>query len=123
MHPVETYGIIFKWNSKRLGYIPDTEYFPELSEAYKNLDYLIINVVRMKNDKRIRHLNMADAKNLIQKIQPKCAIMTHFGLQVLKASPEYQAKMISEQTGIKVIAAYDGMVLNFEDKESLEQWV
>lgn len=123
MHPVETYGIIFKWNSKRLGYIPDTEYFQKLPETYKNIDYLIINVVRMKNDTKIRHLNITSAKNLIQEIKPKLAILTHFGFQVLKASPEFQARLISEETGIRVIAAYDGMEYSFDDKESLEQWV
>ena len=112
-HPVETYGIIYTIRSGRLGYIPDTEYFPELVQAYAGVDYLIINVVRMKTDKRIRHLNMDEAAEIINKIRPKKAILTHFGLQVLKSSPEYQAKIISEKTGVEVIAAQDGMTINF----------
>ncbi|MCE8424172.1 MAG: MBL fold metallo-hydrolase [Candidatus Methanoperedens sp.] len=123
MHPVETYGVIYQWNSKRLGYIPDTEYFPKLSGAYKNIDYLIINVVRMKNDMSIRHLNITSAKKLINDIKPKLAILTHFGLQVLKASPEFQAKIITEETGITVMAAFDGMIQDLDDRESLENWV
>lgn len=112
-HPVETYGVIYTIKSGRLGYIPDTEYFPELVQAYAGVDFLIINVVRMKTDKRIRHLNMDEAAEIINKIRPKKAILTHFGLQVLKSSPERQAKIISEKTGVEVIAAQDEVTINF----------
>src|SRR5659263_103736 len=115
-HPVETYGVIYTFRSGRLGYIPDTEYFPGLVQAYSGMDYLIINVVRMKTDKMIRHLNMDEAAELIDKIRPKIAILTHFGLQVLNSSPEYQAKMISQKTGVEVIAAQDGMTFYFDNK-------
>ncbi|MDP2767271.1 MAG: MBL fold metallo-hydrolase [Candidatus Methanoperedens sp.] len=118
MHPVETYGAIYTFKSGRLGYISDTEYFPGLAEAYKGVDFLIINVVRMKTDKRIRHLNMGEAAGLINDIRPKRAILTHFGLQVLKSSPELQARIISEKTGVEVKAAYDGMSVNFEEQET-----
>jgi phosphoribosyl 1,2-cyclic phosphodiesterase len=116
-HPVETYGAIYTFRSGRLGYIPDTEYFPELAKAYSGLDYLIINVVRMKTDKRIRHLNMEEAADLIGKIKPKVAILTHFGLQVLNSSPEHQAKLISQKTGVEVIAAQDGMTFDFDNRK------
>jgi len=115
MHPVETYGVIYTFKSGRLGYIPDTEYFPGLEKAYDGVDYLILNVVRMKTDKRIRHLNMDEAALLIDKIRPQKAILTHFGLQVLKSSPEHQARLISEKTGVEVIAAQDGMTINLDE--------
>jgi len=114
IHPVETFGAIYEFNSRRLGYIPDTEYFPELAQAFKGIDFLIINVVRMTTDKRIRHLNMREATDLIGSIKPKLAILTHFGLQVLKASPDHQAKLISERTGVSTIAANDGLSVSFE---------
>lgn len=123
MHPVETYGAIYKFGSGKLGYIPDTEYFPGLAGFYKGVDFLIINVVRMKTDKKTRHLNMNEAAELINTIRPKKAILTHFGLQVLKASPEFQAKNISGKTGVEVIAAYDGLKLKLEEMESLRKWV
>ncbi len=123
MHPVETYGTIYEFNSSRIGYIPDTEYFPGLAQAYKGVDFLIINVVRMTTDKKIRHLNINEASRLIESIKPKLAILTHFGLQVIKASPDHQAKLISEKTGVRVIAAYDGLSLSFEEKENLNRWL
>jgi ribonuclease BN (tRNA processing enzyme) len=114
IHSVETFGVIYEFNSRRLGYIPDTEYFPELAQAFKGIDFLIINVVRMTTDKRIRHLNISEAADLIGTIKPKLAILTHFGLQVLKASPDHQAKLISERTGVRTIAANDGLSVSFE---------
>lgn len=121
MHPVQTYGTIYTFRSGRLGYIPDTEYFPELANTYAGVDYLILNVVRMKTDKRIRHLNMGEAAELIDKIRPQKAILTHFGLQVLRSSPELQAKLISEKTGVEVIAAQDGMTVSLEGPK-MKQW-
>jgi ribonuclease BN (tRNA processing enzyme) len=121
VHPVETYGIIYTLKTTRLGYIPDTEYFPELAVPYKGVDFLIANVVRMTTDKRIRHLNMDEAAKLIDEIRPKKAILTHFGLQVLKASPERQARSISKKTGVEVIAADDGMIVDLEGLES-KKW-
>ena len=114
MHTVETYGTIYEFNSRRLGYIPDTEYFPELARSFYGVDFLIINVVRMTTDKRIRHLNIKDAADLIGSIKPKIAILTHFGLQVLKASPDHQAMLISERTEVRTIAANDGLNVSFE---------
>ena len=117
MHPVETYGAVYTFKAGRLGYIPDTEYFPELVNAFSGVDYLIINVVRMKTDKKIRHLNMEEAGELIGRIRPQKAILTHFGLQVLKSSPQRQARLISEKTGVEVIAATDGMTVDFIEKK------
>lgn len=113
-HPVETYGAIYTFKKRRLGYIPDTEFFPELAEAYRGVDFLIINVVRMKTDKEIRHLNIAEAEELINKIKPRIAVLTHFGFQVLKALPELQAKKISDNTGVDVIAAEDGRSVDLD---------
>ncbi|MBE0521120.1 MAG: MBL fold metallo-hydrolase [Candidatus Methanoperedenaceae archaeon] len=123
MHSCDTFGPIYEFSGGKLGYIPDTEYFPELAGAYKGVDYLVINVVRMKTDIRIRHLNISEAEKLVNEIRPKKAILTHFGLQVLKASPGLQAKKITENTGIDVVAARDGMKLEFDGRESLDRWV
>ncbi len=123
IHPVETYGAIYKFGLMRLGYIPDTKYFPELIKLYKGVDFLIINVVRMRTGKGIHHLNIGEAAELIRYIRPKKAILTHFGLQVLKASPQIQARIISERTDVEVIAAYDGLHVNFNDNESLDSRV
>jgi len=77
----------------------------------------------MKTDEKFCHLNMNEAADLNNEIRPKKAILTHFGFQVLKASPVHQAKKISEETGVNVVAAYDGMKMSFEDTHTLEHWI
>lgn len=118
-HTVETYGTILEFQNRKVGYIPDTEYFEELSRPYRNVDILILNVVRITRNPRISHLNIDDVMSIVSEARPKRAVLTHFGMQVLKASPEYQAKRITENTGIDTIAASDGMKLPLDSKGSL----
>ena len=40
------------------------------------------------------------------------AIITHFGINFLKADPLYEVREIQKQTNCQVIAAKDGMVVN-----------
>lgn len=108
-HPVETYGLIVEG---RIALISDTLFFPELIEAYKGVEVLVINVVRAgERDERIEHLTLDDAKELIEGIRPKRAVLTHFGMTVLRAKPWEVAEDLSRETGCEVLAARDGMIL------------
>ena len=46
---------------------------------------------------------------LSRKLKPKVAILTHFGMTMWRAKPWEIAQKMSEETGVKVIAARDGM--------------
>ena len=50
--------------------------------------------------------------DLISEVQPKVAVMTHLGLKMISSNPVTEAKKVSKQTGIKTIAAYDGLSFN-----------
>jgi len=112
IHPVETYGLKFKMKNTTVALLTDTKYFPELVDFYKS-DILIICVVFFQPRPGIDHLNLADAELLIKEIKPKKAILTHFGMTMLAAKPHIQAEALSKRLGIEVLAAYDGMTLNF----------
>lgn len=116
IHPVETYGLTFYLSQGKLSFITDTKYFPELSKIYKS-DIIVINTVLLKprNDVKIDHLSIDDTQMLINELRPKTAILTHFGMSVLKAKPWEVAESLSQETGVKVIAARDGMQLNIEE--------
>jgi hypothetical protein len=43
------------------------------------------------------------------------AILTHFGMTVLKAKPWELAETLTQDTGVKVIAARDGMKFNLNE--------
>jgi ribonuclease BN (tRNA processing enzyme) len=113
-HPVETYGIIFRSGGRPVAYITDTRYFDGLIEAYK-ADLLIINVVLTEPKSTVDHLTLADAEKIVTALKPKAAILTHFGMTVWRAHPWEAASAMSERTGIRVIAARDGMVFHLNE--------
>jgi len=112
-HTAETYGLKFKTPNGTISHIIDTAYFDGLLDVYANSDLLILNVVRFENksdrEKGILHLTVADAEKIIGQIRPKFAILTHFGMTMIRAKPWEVAKKMSDATGVNVIAASDGM--------------
>jgi len=106
-HPGETYGFVFEAAGCRLSYIADTRYFPELADHYQ-AQTVILHTVRLE-ESDIYHLSIPDAKRLIEAIRPRLAILTHFGMTVWRADPAAVAARVSQETGVRVIAAKDGL--------------
>ncbi|MEK6949061.1 MAG: hypothetical protein AABX34_02490, partial [Nanoarchaeota archaeon] len=44
--------------------------------------------------------------------KPRLAIITHFGINFVKADPLYTVREIQKETNVQVIAATDGMIVN-----------
>jgi ribonuclease BN (tRNA processing enzyme) len=113
IHPVETYGIVLKSSKYTISFIVDSRFFPDLINEYKGSDLIVINVVRYngKGGKRldVDHLNIEDVKKLIKGIKPKQAILTHFGMTLVRSKPWEVAAEIEKEIGIRTIAASDGM--------------
>jgi ribonuclease BN (tRNA processing enzyme) len=107
-HPVETYGMVFHTSRHTFSYIADTRYFDRLNQSYTS-ELLIINMVLTEPRPPIDHLSVPDAEHIIKEIKPKVAILNHFGMHVWQARPWKIAEKLSQQTGIRVIAARDGM--------------
>lgn len=107
-HAVETYGLIFRTPRHAFSWIVDTKYFEDLAGHYKG-DLLIINVVRLNPGAPIDHLSLPEAKSIIEELRPRAAILTHFGMTMWRARPWELAEKLTDETGIKVIAARDGM--------------
>jgi ribonuclease BN (tRNA processing enzyme) len=108
VHPVETYGLIFASPEYTVGYIADTRYFEGLAGSYAGSDLVIINMV-LTEPRPIDHLSIPDVARLVSEIKPKVAILSHFGMHVWQARPWLVAEELSRQTGIRVVAARDGM--------------
>ncbi|RLG92709.1 MAG: MBL fold metallo-hydrolase [Candidatus Hecatellales archaeon] len=105
-------------DGKTLGYTSDTEYFEGLGEAYKNVDLLVLCVIRPRGMPLKWHMCIDDAVKVVGEAKPKKAILTHFGMRmILNTTPEVEAKYVEEQTGIPTIAAYDGMVFRVKRGE------
>jgi phosphoribosyl 1,2-cyclic phosphodiesterase len=107
-HPVETYGMLFKTPEHTFAYIADTNYFAGLHEHYAS-ELIILNMVLTEPRPPIQHLSIPDAERLIREIKPRAAILNHFGMHVWQQKPWKIAETLSEKTGVRVIAARDGM--------------
>ncbi|MBI2041058.1 MAG: MBL fold metallo-hydrolase [DPANN group archaeon] len=101
-----------------LGYTSDTAYFPELAEAYKGCSILILDVLKPGNEAWKTHFNSEDAAKLISEVKPELAILTHFGAKMLRANPIYEARNIQKKTGIRTLAAQDGMRIDLRSLAS-----
>ncbi len=112
-HGVETYGLNFMGDDYSISYIADTQYFQGIEKYYFG-EVLILNVVLLKESPKIQHLSLAAAEKIIQSIRPKLAILTHFGMTMLRAKPWELAQDLSDRLGVKVIAASDGFQLDLD---------
>lgn len=112
-HPVETYGVKFNIGGTRLSFMVDTEFFGELIKNYQDTDILVMNAVRLKPHEsgEVMHLCLDDVKKIVSEIKPKKAIMTHFGMTMVRAKPWELAKEMTDELGIEVMAASDGMTV------------
>jgi ribonuclease BN (tRNA processing enzyme) len=118
-HPVETYGIVFKTPRHTFSWITDTKYFPELAGFYRS-ELLVINVVLMEPRDPVDHLSLVEARQIIKDMKPKAAILTHFGMSIWRSKPWELAQKMSDDTGIKVIAARDGMKFDLSKLEEAD---
>jgi ribonuclease BN (tRNA processing enzyme) len=114
IHGVETYGLNFLSKNHIISIISDTKYFKNLEEFYKG-KILIINLVMHEKKDHILHLDVNDAGKIITANKPKLCVITHFGMTMIKAKPWKIAEKLSEKTGVKVIAASDGMQINLNE--------
>jgi ribonuclease BN (tRNA processing enzyme) len=111
-HPVETYGLRFRGRRFTVALIACTGYFPELETAFA-ADVLILNVV-YREPRDETHLAVPDARRLIAALRPRLAVLTHFGLTMLRARPWEVAETLGRETGLRVVAARDRWRLNLE---------
>jgi ribonuclease BN (tRNA processing enzyme) len=110
-HPVETYGVMFQHHGKKISFMVDTKYSPDLVKDYEGSHILIMNVVLFKpyESGAVMHLSVQDVKEILSRIRPETAILTHFGMTMLSAKPWEVASRLSDELQLEVIAASDGM--------------
>jgi len=113
-HSVETYGVKFFLGTQIISFVSDTKYFDGLIEAYADSTVLVLNVVFTEPKKEYEHLSLPEALDIIKKIRPPVAILTHFGMGMLKAGLHKLEKRAREELKMDIRFAYDGMSLEFD---------
>ncbi|MEM7822968.1 MAG: MBL fold metallo-hydrolase [Candidatus Aenigmatarchaeota archaeon] len=106
-------GFLIEKDGKRFGYTSDTEYFSGLERHFKAADILVVNCLRPRGQTWPEHMNSEGAKTLIERAKPKMAVLSHFGMKMLRGVAEREAEWIEKETGIKTIAARDGQRIEF----------
>jgi phosphoribosyl 1,2-cyclic phosphodiesterase len=115
-HGVETYGYRLSAPGFTAGHVVDTYWLDALPEAYAGVDLLVVNTTRERGrDRRYLHLGVDDAERLVAAIRPRLAVLTHLGMQLVRARADAAALGISERTGVPTVAARDGWLLDLAD--------
>lgn len=111
-HRVDTYGFRASCGGCTVSYITDTKFFDGLIPAYR-ADIVIMNLIKLVPSE-IDHLSVDDCAAIITGIRPKVAIITHFGMSVIRTGPWNIARQLKERTGVTVLAAEDGKSYTIE---------
>ena len=111
---IPAFGFILEMDGKKIGYTGDTEKYEGMEEAYDGCDLLILNAMKPDEDQYKGHLTSEEASALIGRIQPKLAVLTHMGMKMQQYPAEKKAQEIEEETGVKTVAALDGMRISSE---------
>jgi ribonuclease BN (tRNA processing enzyme) len=120
VHPQDDTAVGFKFICPKftLLYSGDTEYFRDMQEVYKDIDILILNTQEPPGRKKKGHLSSDDVLTLLEKVRPNLVILTHFSSKFLQVDPLMIAREIHLKTGVQVIIAKDGMIINPIDASS-----
>jgi phosphoribosyl 1,2-cyclic phosphodiesterase len=111
-HGVETYGYVLRAPGVSVGHVVDTFWMDALPAAYRGVEVLLVNTTRLQGgDRHLLHLGADDAARLIGAVRPRLAVLTHFGMQIVRRGPDEVALAISDATGVPTIAARDGQTL------------
>lgn len=92
-----------------LGYTGNTGPLPELVNTFKGCSVLILDVLKPGSETWKTHFCVDDAIALIKEVKPELAVITHFGARLLRKRPIYEARDVQQKTGVRTIAAHDGL--------------
>jgi phosphoribosyl 1,2-cyclic phosphodiesterase len=117
----DTVGYRFKSNEwGDFAYTSDTEYFDSIGRQYQNLRLLMLCVLRPSGNPWKGHMTTEDAVKIVEEAKPEMVVLTHFGMQMIFKGPDKEAKQIEEKTGIKTVAAKDGMHIKIAEEITVE---
>jgi len=124
--------MVFRTDKHTFSYVADTSYFDGLCQHYGG-ELLIINLIFLEPRPAADslpvpidnlpiptdHLSVPDVEHIIRELKPKLAILTHFGMSVWRAKPWQIAERLSQQTGVRVLAARDGMRFDLSELDDI----
>lgn len=113
-HRVECFGLIFRCDDlPAWGMISDTKPLDYLAKRFAGCTYISINTTFPDKKPHLDHMSVSDVGELLQKLHPKLATLTHMGTMLIENNPEAYATAISTRQ-TKVMAGRDGMVIDLD---------
>jgi phosphoribosyl 1,2-cyclic phosphodiesterase len=92
-----------------VGYTSDTEFFDGIGGFYRGVRVLLLCLLRPGGEPWRGHMTTDDAIRIVGEVGPELAVVTHFGMKMIFAGPNKEAKRIEGESGVRTIAAKDGM--------------
>ncbi len=111
-HEVDSIGFKIITPHYIIGYTSDTEYSEKLVQEFKDCNILLVNCKNPESVTEKHAMNTLNVIKLAEKIKPDLLVMTGFGIKMLEQNPIAEARKVQKDTGIQVIAAKDGLILN-----------
>lgn len=109
-------GLLFSIADNRIGYTGDTNYFEGLAKQFEGCNVLIINCKNPKNISEKYAMNLEDAKKLIEKVEPRIAILTSFGDKLLDQDVLMIGRDLQrDNKKTNIVMAKDGLEINLDD--------
>jgi phosphoribosyl 1,2-cyclic phosphodiesterase len=99
-----------------VGYVPDTALAAPVVEANRGVRVLIVPLTRPLRARIDFHLCTEDAAELVAGVAPEMALLTHFGLKILREDPEVQAQYIEKKTGVRTVVGEDLMTVSIAER-------
>lgn len=104
-----------------IGYTSDTEFFEGVGKAYDGVRLLVLCVMRPSGEPWKGHMTTDDAVRIVEEASPEVVVATHFGMKMIFRGPYREARLIEGKTGVRTIAAVDGMRLVMSDEIHVEK--
>lgn len=102
-------GFSIHTDSGIITYTSDTSISNEVIKSYKGTRVLILALTTPLGIQLHHHLSPENAVEILKKVEPEKALLTHFGLHAINAGPSSIAQWISEKSNVDCVAAEDGM--------------
>lgn len=115
---IPTHGYLVEAGRERFGYTSDGEYYPGMEKSFQGCDLLVLNCMRPSDNPWPGQMNAKQAKELVRKAKPGMAVLNHLGMKMVFGRAEREAAEIKKETGVKTVAARDGMVIDTGTQKS-----
>ena len=103
-----------------VGYTSDTEFFDGVGEFFHGVRVLLLCLLRPSGKPWRGHITTDDAIRIVREIGPEVAVITHFGLGMIFAGPRREAERIERESGVRTVAARDGMRIGAGEEITVE---